>query len=65
MSLGENLWQAVWNWLLTSGLHIVIIALGGIVGCRSVRILAARLESLIAGAAPIEEEAQRAAALRW
>jgi small-conductance mechanosensitive channel len=63
MSLGENLWQAVWNWLLTSGLHIVIIALGGIVGCRSVRILAARLESLIAGAAPIEEEAQRARTL--
>jgi small-conductance mechanosensitive channel len=63
MSLGENLWQAVWNWLLTSGLHIVIIALGGIVGCRSVRILAARLESLIAGAAPSEEEAQRARTL--
>jgi small-conductance mechanosensitive channel len=61
--MGENLWKAVQNWLLTSGLRIVIIALGGIVGCRSVRIVAARLESLIAGAAPSEEEAQRARTL--
>jgi len=61
--MGEDFWEVVWNWLLTSGLRIVIIALGGIVGCRSVRILAARLESLIAGVAPTEDEAQRARTL--
>ena len=63
MLQGENFWQAVWNWLLTSGLRIAIIVLGGIVGCRSVRILATRLEGLIAGAAPNEEEVQRARTL--
>jgi small-conductance mechanosensitive channel len=63
MPLGENFWQAVWEWLLTSGLRIIIIVLGGIVGGRSVRVLATRLEGLIAGAAPSEEEAQRARTL--
>ncbi len=63
MLLGANFWQAVWNWLLTSGLRVAIIVLGSIVGCRSVRVLATRLESLIAGAAPSEEEAQRARTL--
>jgi small-conductance mechanosensitive channel len=63
MPLGENFWQAVWEWLLTNGLRIIIIVLGGIVGCRSVRVLATRLEGLIAGAAPSEEEAQRARTL--
>jgi len=45
---------------LTSGLRVAIIVLGSIVGCRSVRVLATRLESLIAGAAPTDEQAQRA-----
>jgi small conductance mechanosensitive channel len=61
--MGENFWQAVQNWLLTSGLRIIIIVLGCLVGYRSVRVLATRLESLIAGAAPSEEEAQRARTL--
>ena len=61
--MGENVWQVVQDWLLTSGLRIVIIALGCLVGYRSVRVLAARLESLIAGAAPTEDEAQRASTL--
>lgn len=63
MLQGEDIWQAVWNWLLTSGLRIVIIVLGCLVGFRSVRILAARLESWIAGAAPTEDEEQRARTL--
>jgi len=61
--MGENFWQVVQDWLLTSGLRIVIIVLGCLVGYRSVRVLAARLESLIAGAAPTEDEAQRASTL--
>ena len=61
--MGENLWHVVQDWLLTSGLRIVIIVLGCLVGYRSVRVLAARLESLIAGAAPTEDEAQRASTL--
>jgi small-conductance mechanosensitive channel len=63
MLLGENAWQAIRDWLLTSGLRIAIIVLGSIVGCRSVRVLATRLEGLIAGAAPSGEEAQRARTL--
>jgi small-conductance mechanosensitive channel len=63
MPLGENAWQAVRDWLLTSGLHIVIILLSGLVGYRSLRVLATRLESLIAGAAPTSEEVQRARTL--
>ena len=61
--MGENFWQVVQDWLLTSGLRIVIIVLGCLVGCRSVRVLATRLESLIAGAVPSEDEAQRARTL--
>lgn len=63
MPLGENAWQAIRNWLLTSGLHIAIIVLGGLVAYRSLRVLATRLESLIAGVAPTEDEAQRARTL--
>jgi small-conductance mechanosensitive channel len=63
MPLGENAWQAIRDWLLTSGLHIVIIVLGGLVGFRSLRVLTARLERLIAGAVPTGEEAQRARTL--
>jgi small conductance mechanosensitive channel len=58
-----DFWPAVQDWLLTSGLRIVVIVLGGIIGCRAVRILAARLESMIAGAAPTEDEEQRARTL--
>ena len=61
--MGENFWQVVQDWLLTSGLRIIIIVLGCLVAYRSVRVLAARLESLIAGAAPTEDEAQRASTL--
>jgi small-conductance mechanosensitive channel len=61
--MGENLWQTVLDWLLSSGLRIVIIVLGGVAGSRSVRILADRLESLIAGVAPTEDEVQRARTL--
>jgi len=60
MPLGENAWPMIQDWLLTSGLRVAIIVLGSIVGCRSVRVLATRLESLIAGAAPTDEQAQRA-----
>jgi small-conductance mechanosensitive channel len=63
MLLGENIGRAVWNWLLTSGLHIAIIALGALVGYRFLRVLTTRLENLIAGAAPTDEEAQRARTL--
>jgi small-conductance mechanosensitive channel len=63
MPLGGNAWQMLRDWLLTSGLHIVIIVLGGLVGYRSLRVLATRLESLIAGAAPTSEEVQRASTL--
>jgi small-conductance mechanosensitive channel len=63
MLLGENIWQLVWGWLLTSGLRIAIIVLGGLVGYRSLRVLSTRLERLLAGAAPTGEEAQRARTL--
>ncbi len=33
--MGENVWQAVWDWLLTSGLRILIIVFGYLVGYRS------------------------------
>ena len=61
--MGENVWQMIRDWLLTSGLRIIIIVFGCLVGYRSVRVLATRLESLIAGAAPSEDEAQRASTL--
>jgi small-conductance mechanosensitive channel len=63
MLLGENVWQAIRDWLLTSGLHIAIIVLGGLIGYRSLRVLMIRLERLLAGAAPSDEEAQRARTL--
>ena len=61
--MGENLWQVVQDWLLTNGLHIAIIVAGALIGYRSLRVLAIRFESLIAGAAPTEDEAQRARTL--
>lgn len=63
MPLGENAWQVIRDWLLTSGLHIAIIVLGGLVGYRFLRVLTTRLGSLIAGAAPSAEQAQRARTL--
>ncbi len=61
--MGENVWQMIRDWLLTSGLRIIIIVFGCLVSYRSVRVLAIRLESLIAGAAPTEDEEQRARTL--
>ena len=63
MLQGENFWQAVWNWLLTSGLRIAIIVLGGLVAYRSLRVLTTRLEMLIAGVPPTDEGARRARTL--
>jgi small-conductance mechanosensitive channel len=63
MPWGQDFWQAIWDWLLTSGLHIAIIVLGGLIAYRSLRVLAIRLEGLLAGAAPTDEEAQRARTL--
>jgi len=63
MPLGENAWQMVRDWLLTSGLRIAIIVLGGLVAYRFLRILTTRLEMLLAGAAPTDEQAQRARTL--
>jgi small conductance mechanosensitive channel len=63
MLLGENIWQVVWGWLLTSGLRIAIIVLGGLIAYRSLRVLTTRLERLLAGAAPTGEERQRARTL--
>jgi len=60
---GEDVWQAIRNWLLTNGLHIAIIVLGVVVGSRFLRVLTARLEELIAGEMPTEDEAQRARTL--
>ena len=61
--LGENFWQAVRDWLLTSGLRIAIIVLGGLVAYRSLRVLTTRLEMLIAGVPPTDEGARRARTL--
>ena len=63
MLTGLDLWQAVRDWVLTSGLHILIIVLGALIGFRSLRVLTTRLEKWVAGAAPTEEEAQRARTL--
>jgi small-conductance mechanosensitive channel len=63
MLLGQDFWQAIWDWLLTSGLRIAIIVLGGVIAYRSLRVLATRLERLLAGAAPSDEEEQRARTL--
>jgi small conductance mechanosensitive channel len=63
MPLGQDFWRAIWDWLLTSGLRIVIIVLGGLIAYRSLRVLAIRLERLLAGAAPTDEEEQRARTL--
>ncbi len=61
--MGENVWQMIRDWLLTSGLRIVIIVFGCLVGYRSLRVLTARLERFLAGAAPSGEAAQRARTL--
>ncbi len=63
MLLWENIWQAIWDWLLTSGLRIAFILVVGLIASRWLRVLSARLERLIAGAAPTEDEAQRASTL--
>jgi small conductance mechanosensitive channel len=63
MLLGKEFWQAIQDWLLTSGLRILIIVLGVLVAYRALRAFINRLESLIAGSAPTEDEAQRARTL--
>ena len=61
--LGLDVWPAVRDWLVTSGLRIAIIVLGGLIGYRFLRVLTTRLENLVAGTAPTDEEAQRARTL--
>ncbi len=63
MLLGQDFWQAIRDWLLTSGLRIVIIVVGSLVGYRFLRVLTTRFERLLAGAAPTDEEVQRAKTL--
>jgi small-conductance mechanosensitive channel len=63
MLLGENVWQAVRDWLLTSGLRIAFILVASLIASRSLRVLRVRLEKIIAGAVPTEEQAQRARTL--
>ena len=63
MLLGENAWQAIRDWLLTSGLRVAFILVVSLIASRWLRALRARLEGLIAGAAPTEDEAQRARTL--
>jgi small-conductance mechanosensitive channel len=63
MLLGENVWQAVRDWLLTSGLRIAFILVVSLIASRSLRVLRARLEKIIAGAVPTGEQAQRARTL--
>jgi len=63
MLLGEEAWKAVRDWLLTSGLRIAFILVVSLIASRWLRVLRARLERLIAGAAPTEDEAQRARTL--
>ncbi len=63
MLLWENIWQAILDWLVTSGLRIAFILVVGLIASRWLRVLSARLERLIAGAAPTEDEAQRASTL--
>ena len=61
--MGENVWQAIWDWLLTSGLRIAFIFVVGLIASRWLRVLSARLERLIAGVVPTEDEARRASTL--
>ena len=61
--MGENIWQAIWDWLLTSGLRIAFILVVGLIASRWLRVLSARLARLIAGVVPTEDEAQRASTL--
>jgi small-conductance mechanosensitive channel len=63
MPLGEEAWKAVRDWLLTSGLRIAFILVVSLIASRSLRVLRARLEKIIAGAVPTEEQAQRARTL--
>ena len=63
MLLRENIWQAIRDWLLTNGLRITIIVVGSLIASRFLGVLMTRLEKLIAGAAPTEDEAQRARTL--
>ncbi|MFQ5812794.1 MAG: mechanosensitive ion channel family protein [Anaerolineae bacterium] len=65
MLLGDNFWQVIRDWLLTSGLRIAFILVVGLIASRWLRVLTARFEKLIAGAAPTEDEAQRASTLTW
>jgi small-conductance mechanosensitive channel len=60
---GENVWQMVRDWLLTNGLRITFIFAVSVIAFRWLKALRARLERLMAGAAPTEEQAQRAATL--
>ena len=61
--MGENVWQAIRDWLLTSGLRIAFILVVGLIASRWLRVLSARLERLIAGVVPTEDEARRASTL--
>jgi small-conductance mechanosensitive channel len=63
MPLGENVWKAVRDWLLTSGLRIAFILVVSLIASRSLKALRARLEKIIAGAVPTGEQAQRARTL--
>jgi small-conductance mechanosensitive channel len=63
MPLGEEAWKAVRDWLLTSGLRIAFILVVSLIASRSLRVLRVRLEKIIAGAVPTEEQAQRARTL--
>jgi len=63
MPLEENAWRAVRDWLLTSGLRIAFIIIATLIAFRWLRVLRARLESLIAGATPAVDQAQRARTL--
>ena len=63
LPLRENFWQAIQNWLLTSGFRIAFILVISLIASRWLRALRIRLETLIAGVAPTDEEAQRARTL--
>ena len=63
MPPGENAWEAIRDWLLTSGLRIVFILVASLIASRSLRVLRVRLEKIIAGAVPTGEQAQRARTL--
>ncbi|MEA3459372.1 MAG: mechanosensitive ion channel family protein, partial [Chloroflexota bacterium] len=59
----QSAWEAIRNWLLTSGLRIAFILVASLMGYRLLRTLMARLERLMAGKAPTKERAQRARTL--